>query len=618
MKKLFLNKIIPFFLIVSIITPALFFGLPTKKAEAIVPVIDAATQAVITATTAVQTAAIIAGRAATDTAMEAYRTGIKWLDRLLAIAAQLFMRALIMTLTQSIVNWINSGFQGSPSFMTNPQGFLANVADRTIGEFIMGEKELRFLCDPFKLQVKLNLGMQYSYGTDLGCTLTGVLGNIQNAYDDFVGGNFIGGGGWDSWMQMSGNPQNTPQGASMMAEGLLQVKLDTAVETSDKEANWGGGSLSLKKCKEATFEVKQDSSAAGGKSRTLMGARTFVGHPGYATGTSIAATHASEVNSTGGNSIIDQEVETTCDTTTPGAVIMDTMKLTESSWIRTLELGTTVENSINAIIGAFATLAVKVTLGKVMSGIFGGDKEDTDYRGQMLQQLDAAKNDPANDMYRGIEVKTGVVDNAIDFETVNLENYAIALETFNGVKSALARSIKCKDLTTDLVRANVLDNIDGIANSMRTKPDVYFNIPYINALASTSKAKLKELKVIRETIINLGALNASERAIITLSEVQGATTTATTTTVEMLNSRVNSVMVGSQSSSNLNRDIATWLEAEFINPKTRYAESACLKDVEVNMTEAMAQQNASTSVPRTSETTNPAQGDPNLLLKYAN
>jgi hypothetical protein len=574
MKKLFFKKIIPLLLVISIITPSFFLSLPTK-AKATWPVWDYGNSVINEILTTTQTAALIAA----DTARYALDQSLTWMQRLLAAVAKLFARALIMTITQSIVNWINSGFQGSPSFMTNPAGMLRNAADQAIGEYILAGP-LNFLCEPFQLQVKLNLGLQFGgYGNGISCTLTGVLGNIQGAYDDFVGGDFIGGGGWDSWMQMASNPQNTPQGAAMMAEGALEVKIAGMEDIMIKEIDWGGGSLSLKKCKEATFEVKDDPSPGGGKSRTLMGARTFVGHPGYATGTSISATHESVANDTGGNTIVNQEKETSCETTTPGAVIMDTMKLTETSWLRTLELDSTIADSINAIIGAFATLAVKTTLNKVMGGMFGGEEDNTDYRGQMLNQLDQFKNDEANKRLQGIEPDTKNVDNATDFETRNVENFNLAITTLNSVKQVVSGSIICTDLTTNLIKANVTDNIDGIANSLRTKPNVYFNLPYLNSLASTSNSKIKKLNEIKALILNIGAINAQERNDNAFSEIKGETGTTTITTVEMLNSKVNLVMVGSESYPKINKDISEWLNAELVDPKTSYAMSPCRKDI---------------------------------------
>lgn len=580
MKKVFKYKIIPLILIFSMIMPMVGGLSYPKQVKAVVPNTEVNPVTLFNWYATSLNSFISATIDSTQLAIKVAEIQQSWIERALTAVARLFVRALIMTLTQSIVNWINSGFQGSPSFMTDPAGMIRNAADQAIGQYIL-QGPLNFLCEPFQLQVKLNLGLQYGgYNSGISCTLSGVLGNIQGAYDDFVGGDFIGGGGWDSWMQMASNPENTPQGAAMMAEGALEVKLAGIEKISLLEADWGSGSLSLKKCKEATFEVKEDPGSSGGKSRTLMGARTFVGHPGYATGTSISATHESVVNDTGGHTIINQEKETTCETTTPGAVIMDTMNITETSWIRTLELESTMSDSINAIIGAFATLAVKTTLNTVMGGIFGKEQDNTDYRGQMLQQLDEFQKNESNNFYKNPTSSSTdfkIVDEAISNEKVNLENITMANTTLNAVKSIVMGSIRCSDLTTDLIRANVVDNIDGISNQKRTKPDVYFNLGYIRNLASTTKNRILKLEDIRNKIQTISSVNVTEKALSALSDVQsGDSTKATTTTVATLNSIVGEIMLSSSSTQRLNKDIEIWLDAELVNKKTAYAQSSCV------------------------------------------
>src|SRR3989344_2166035 len=49
----------------------------------------------------------------------------------------LVMKTLLAQITDSIVNWINSGFpDGGPSFVTDPKSFLVNVGDEVVGEFL--------------------------------------------------------------------------------------------------------------------------------------------------------------------------------------------------------------------------------------------------------------------------------------------------------------------------------------------------------------------------------------------------------------------------------------------------------------------------------------------------
>ena len=80
---------------------------------------------------------------------------------------------IIRQFTLSVVNWINSGFKGNPSFVTNTEQFLLNTADITVGDFLMNEPALDFLCDPFKIQVKLAIGLQYRpFKQQIECSFT--------------------------------------------------------------------------------------------------------------------------------------------------------------------------------------------------------------------------------------------------------------------------------------------------------------------------------------------------------------------------------------------------------------------------------------------------------------
>ena len=54
----------------------------------------------------------------------------------------------------STVNWINSGFKGSPAFMTNPEAFFGNMGDKIAGQFIYGSQNINFICGPLQAKIK--------------------------------------------------------------------------------------------------------------------------------------------------------------------------------------------------------------------------------------------------------------------------------------------------------------------------------------------------------------------------------------------------------------------------------------------------------------------------------
>ena len=75
------------------------------------------------------------------------------------IAWQLAHVAL-QQLTGSVVNWINSGFQGSPSFVSDPEDFFLQLNDQVTGAFIGNNGILaQALCSPFSTNIRLALAL---------------------------------------------------------------------------------------------------------------------------------------------------------------------------------------------------------------------------------------------------------------------------------------------------------------------------------------------------------------------------------------------------------------------------------------------------------------------------
>ena len=92
-------------------------------------------------------------------------------------------------ITDETVNWVNSGFQGSPAFVQNPEQFFQNIGDNVAGNFIAGlGSPLAALCSPIALNVRLALALNQA-GSSGGsgssnpysCTLSSIINNVQNA-----------------------------------------------------------------------------------------------------------------------------------------------------------------------------------------------------------------------------------------------------------------------------------------------------------------------------------------------------------------------------------------------------------------------------------------------------
>ena len=228
------------------------------------------------------------------------------LDGLVPVLRQ----ALITTITNSIVEWINSGFDGAPAFVTDLNGFLDEVADNTELEFILGD-ELGFLCSPFQLQVRLALAVgRQPFHERVSCSLGEVSDNIEG----FLSGDFSQ-GGWPAWFRLHIDTRNSPYGAYASAKAELQGRKEAAVNEQLEQLRWGSGFFSKKEC---------------------VGAESIAGDDGIAIDTSTKA----GCNASGG------ELEIV----TPGAQINEQLGRVLGSGLEQLELADELDEIINALL----------------------------------------------------------------------------------------------------------------------------------------------------------------------------------------------------------------------------------------------------------------------------
>jgi hypothetical protein len=172
-------------------------------------------------------------------------------QRFLDCMTRAIARVALEQITASIVNWINSGFEGKPSFVTNYEQFFTNVADQAAGEFIRGSA-LSFLCSPFQPQVRIAIAQSYARrgAAAPSCSLTQVTNNIEG----FLRGNFSQ-GGWPAFISLTTTPTNNPYGAYMYGQEALNQTVQRAVETGRLDITVGQGFLSQQKC-EGPLDVR--------------------------------------------------------------------------------------------------------------------------------------------------------------------------------------------------------------------------------------------------------------------------------------------------------------------------------------------------------------------------
>ena len=355
-----LTKKIAFSLIISILSLNLFF-LTLPKAEAGgFPVIDAIHSTV---------------------------TSLKWVwDKVekytmiaLVKVSKIAAAKLISMIMMATADWIKGGFNGNPAYISDINRFLGGpggVADQTVGQWFSEQKNLAFLCDPFKIQVSLALRLGLGAGDRdrMSCTLTAIRRNVDTAVDNAsitfdINGNpitkkigklsFADEGGWDSWLRDNLQPQNNPIGAYQIAKANLDAAIVDAKGNKIMDLNFGQGAVPFKRCID-----------------------TYVDEEGKRVGESAEYSEGSappipKGNASGKNRGDEGKVwekKTKCNVATPGSAITAMVTGIATTDIKQNEMTAALANGFDAIIGALMQVVMQKALSMLNKGVLDNSR----------------------------------------------------------------------------------------------------------------------------------------------------------------------------------------------------------------------------------------------------
>lgn len=236
---------------------------PPKVAEAQVAgaVVIAADKSITAIGTFIKGAATAISTAASAIGINALVVKEYGLDGIAGIIA----RAIVSSMVASLVDWINSGFQGSPAFITDLQGFLLETLDKKAFEII--EKlggDASFLCTPFRLNIQIALSIQYD-NTRVnrpyrGCSVSNFIGGFEDFLNGVQNENFL-----RNWVTLTANPEKyTPYGQLIEGRTALERELAEAKQRANTENNWGSGYQSGKICEQVESAGSRSSSGETG------------------------------------------------------------------------------------------------------------------------------------------------------------------------------------------------------------------------------------------------------------------------------------------------------------------------------------------------------------------
>lgn len=152
----------------------------------------------------------------------------------------------IESMTKSLVNWINSGFEGSPAFVTDLNQNLRGVGDAVAAQFFDELSQQTIATTPFQDQVLDTVRLGYYLRTSPESFYTRYPYTLNQVSPDaraFLDGDFSQ-GGFNAWFETVMNPQNNPYGAEDLANQALENAVANATSNRLQELSWNRGFLS--------------------------------------------------------------------------------------------------------------------------------------------------------------------------------------------------------------------------------------------------------------------------------------------------------------------------------------------------------------------------------------
>jgi hypothetical protein len=292
-----------------------------------------------------------------------------------ALAFQI-VNTIIKRISASTVNWINSGFQGKPAYVTNPDAYFLDIGDKVAGNFIFNNSDLNFLCGPISAKIKIALQRNYVQDNDrYRCTLTQVGQNMDNFMADFNNG------GWDNFFEVSQRQQNNPIGAYMMAEGDLMQKIASKTNTATQELNQGNGFLSYKQCKAGAKRQTQDTNGLGNCDTDYNSCiKEWAGND---IGLQQCSDKFNSCNLKMSTVAVGDCADSDKETVTPGSVISNKL----NSVLGQSEGRLQMADEINEMISALISQLTEKLVGAATQGLRGLSKPDSTGGGTFTNQL---------------------------------------------------------------------------------------------------------------------------------------------------------------------------------------------------------------------------------------
>lgn len=423
----------------------------------------------------------------------------------------MLLKQIIRQITSSVVTWINSGFEGSPSFVTDPGSFFLDIADQITGDFLSKTNgPLNQLCSNFSIDIKIALAFKYhpNRHKKYTCTLGAIIKNSRSAIkgstlNGFTAGDFRQ-GGWPAFASLTTEPQSNIYGAYLQADSDLSFQVAQIKLQQKDELSQGKGFLSFKVCKDQVVDQNFLNNAAVVASENPTDPRLSRYYEDSGPGT-----------------------VKTCKTETPGSLIENSLSESVAGPMRELGIADEINEIVNALFAQLVTQILQAGLG----GVSRKGPDGSSYLQKTVADLTNEKNPQVakikNFILKGMDQ---YIKNTENYKKNRYDSLKVLLDIANTYKAAKQCYVDKVGLTPiestdkDIEIREIDFNLNNLASS--TAP--------IQALADEANAKLIELEDIKskttagKTVIELNeqAQRYSElvagRTLITEKEIQAS------------------------------------------------------------------------------------------------
>lgn len=378
-------------------------------------------------------------------------------DSFLDKAAYTAAKGMLKQLTASTVQWINSGFQGSPGFLTNPEGFFLDIGDQVTGAFIGDYGPLSALCSPFNIDIRLALGLQQSASESerYTCTLSTIINNVKNStvngasIDGFVNGDFKQ-GGLPGFIALS-QPQNNASGAYIQAQSDLFQKMGARQNTYTQQLNQGRGFLSFESCEDKIVDAtgKTSGKDLGISDQDMVELQN----------TNKLTTASGAKFSVRKDTATGYKVYRTCSFQTPGSVTQDYLSKNLGSGVDELNLADSMNEVLSAMINQLLTQVLT-------GGLNGASRPQGGETKSLVQKLQ--KEGVQQAKTAALIAAGGYTSSVRNLEEIQ-DLYQNAVDAYNTVGNTYLAAESCYISLSTTTNASAANNLSKVQNEYLTK-----------------------------------------------------------------------------------------------------------------------------------------------------